>query len=1138
MSHRTFRGVRFLATGLLLTVSVSAAQADLRLDSSPSASAIESVLQGPGLNIENIRIVKGAVGQYGLFHGGTDPVGSQPIIGMHQGLFMTTGHANSILGTNDRQDYTYNTHIEYSDVNLLQLSQEAYFDPVIIEFDMIPEGDQLNFMLVFGSEEYPEYVCSKFNDAFGLFVSGPGWNGMRNAAFLPGTNTPITVNNINAGKPGSDADGSQCKLNNAIYFVENIPNGQGTQLDGFSRPLLTSIDQLQAGKRYRVKLALADTADQAFDSAVFFKWLTSTQSTPVDLALQAQTATNKPEKGGYVDVTYTVKNQTNRSTRLVKVGLELPTGVSLVSSDAGNQFDQSKQEWHVGDMPANGSRTLKLRVNVGNSQSYHIPAEIIYAFNEDPDSTPFNRLIRPSEDDTQTLTLYPVSNTAPQFDTANRPDTEPLHVPENTTGVLIDLDASDAEGDTESNGLTWHLEGTDAALFTIDAQGRLSFKSSPNYEQAQDQDLNNQYEVIAKVCDRYNSCSTQTLSLQVTDVAEDNDNDGLHADDELALGTDPDKADSDGDGLNDLFEIGGNVSQPRDSDGDGVIDALDADDDNDGVLSRYEIGVDPSNPKDNDGDGTPDYLDTDDDGDGVLTAQEAPDPDNNGNPTDARDSDADGKADYLDTDDDGDGKLTASELGSPHNLSRDSDGDGTPDYLDSNDNDGVQGDFDGDGISNGREAELGSNPNHDDSDGDGISDTIELGSDPTQARDSDQDGTPDILDSDDDNDGIYSRHEVGADPNNPQDTDGDGIPDYLDQDDDGDGLLTRYENPDPNNDHDPQDAQDSDKDGTPNYLDNDDDGDGTNTADEQADPNNDGNQEDAADDDLDNIADYIDAEVTPYVRLKVRAFLQGAYNHSKKRMRTALYEQGLLPEKQPYDSIHTTMGYTNSPDFAPAFEHYGSEQLSDAVAKGSGDNAIVDWVLVEVRDAEDPSIRLATRAAVLQSDGDIVEADSGSMELLLHDIEPGDYYVAVDHRNHLGVMTAKPVNLAKSTSLVDFSSMNTNTYGGHAQADLYGDVQALYAGDINNSKSLINKGAGSDSSVIRGVVMIVPVNEQANYSFKLKGYYTTDSNLDGVTIAEGPNNDMNLIGINVLMHPQNSAFSPEFVIPGHLPTHQ
>lgn len=1138
MSHRTFRGVRFLAASLLLAGGIGTAQAALKLDSSPNATAIESMLQGPGLRIDNIRIVKGAVGQYGLFHGGSDPVGSHPIIGMQQGLFMTTGRTNSILGPNDQQDYTHNTTIQYSDVNLLQLSKQAYFDPVIIEFDMIPEGDQLNFMLVFGSEEYPEYVCSQFNDAFGLFVSGPGWSGMRNAAFLPGTQTPITVNNVNAGQPGSEADGSQCDLNNAIYFVKNIDNGKGTQLDGFSRPLLTSIDQLQAGQRYRVKLALADTADQAFDSAAFFRWLTSTQSTPVDLALQAQAATSKPEKGGYVDITYTVKNQSNRSTRLVKMGLEFPAGINLVSSDAGNQFDQAKQEWHVGDIPANGSRTLKLRVKVGTSQTYKIPAEIIYAFNEDPDSTPFNRLIRPSEDDTQTIALYPVSNTSPQFDTANRPDTEPLHVPENTTGVLIDLDASDAEGDTENNGLTWHLEGTDAALFNINTQGHLSFKTPPNYEQAQDQDRNNVYEVTAKVCDRHNSCSTQTLSLQVTDVAEDNDNDGLHADDELALGTDPDKADSDGDGLNDLFEIGSDVSQPRDSDGDGVIDALDADDDNDGILSRYEIGVDASNPKDSDGDGTPDYLDTDDDGDGVPTTQEAPDPDNDGNPTDARDSDADGKADYLDTDDDGDGKLTSSELGNPPNLNRDSDGDGTPDYLDSNDNDGVQGDFDGDGISNGREAELGSNPNHDDSDGDGITDAIELGSDPTQIRDSDQDGTPDILDSDDDNDGVLSRYEVGADPNNPQDTDGDGIPDYLDQDDDGDGLLTRYENADPNEDGNPEDAQDSDENGTPDYLDNDDDGDGTNTSDEQADPNNDGNPEDAADNDLDSIADYIDAQVTPYVRLKVRAFLQGAYDRDAQNMRAKLYKQGLLPEKQPYASIHTTTGYTNSTDFAPSFDYHGKEQLSDAVSKASDDNAVVDWVLVEVRDADDPSKRLGVRAAVVQSDGDIVDASNGSMELLLHDIEPGDYYIAVDHRNHLGVMTAETISLNQEATLIDFTSSNTATYGVHAQADVLGGVTALYAGDINNSKSLISKGAGSDTNVIRGVIMLVPANDQSNSSFKLKGYYATDVNLDGDTIAEGPENDMSLIGINVLMHPQNSAFNHDFIVPGHLPTHQ
>ncbi|MFI0427225.1 MAG: gliding motility-associated C-terminal domain-containing protein, partial [Flavobacterium sp.] len=121
------------------------------------------------------------------------------------------------------------------------------------------------------------------------------------------------------------------------------------------------------------------------------------------------------------------------------------------------------------------------------------------------------------------------------------------------------------------------------------------------------------------------------------------------------------------------------------------------------------------------------------------------------------------------------------------------------------------------------------------------------------------------LDVDDDGDLVDTEFE-NPDPNgdgNPsdaQDTDGDGTPDYLDVDDDGDLVDTEFENPDPNGDGNPSDAQDTDGDGTPDYLDVDDDGDGVPTADENPDPNGDGDPSDAQDTDGDGTPDYLDAD--------------------------------------------------------------------------------------------------------------------------------------------------------------------------------------------------------------------------------------------------------------------------------------
>ena len=129
----------------------------------------------------------------------------------------------------------------------------------------------------------------------------------------------------------------------------------------------------------------------------------------------------------------------------------------------------------------------------------------------------------------------------------------------------------------------------------------------------------------------------------------DTDMDGLTNQQERMLGTNPSEPDSDGDGLDDLFELGDDINAPVDTDMDGTIDALDEDDDNDGLLTTFELGdAAPATLQDTDANGVPDYLDNDDDGDGFLTIDENADPNGDGNPDDAVDTGDDGTPDYLD----------------------------------------------------------------------------------------------------------------------------------------------------------------------------------------------------------------------------------------------------------------------------------------------------------------------------------------------------------------------------------------------------------------------------------------------------------------------------------------------------------
>lgn len=254
--------------------------------------------------------------------------------------------------------------------------------------------------------------------------------------------------------------------------------------------------------------------------------------------------------------------------------------------------------------------------------------------------------------------------------------------------------------------------------------------------------------------------------------------------------------------------------------------------------------------------------------------------------------------------------------------------------------------------------------------------------------------------------------------------------------------------------------------------------------------------------------------------LASKMYLLGVFDQNSALMKDELRQLSLLPIVQPYTAA---LGYT----------HIGTESVAASVFVTTGSNAIVDWVLVELRDKANTGQTLISRAALLQRDGDIVDVD-GLSPLVFTGAPPDDYYVVVRHRNHLGVSTKTPVAIGSVPLVLDFTDGSVATFGTNAQASLGGKL-LLWSGDANGEGKVIYAGSGTDVNAVSAKVFTNPLNTTFSPSFPFLGYDRADLNLDGKVVYAGAGTDVNFISLSVFTFPANVGLSPTYVLLGQLP---
>ncbi len=207
------------------------------------------------------------------------------------------------------------------------------------------------------------------------------------------------------------------------------------------------------------------------------------------------------------------------------------------------------------------------------------------------------------------------------------------------------------------------------------------------------------------------------------------------------------------------------------------------------------------------------------------------------------------------------------------------------------------------------------------------------------------------------------------------------------------------------------------------------------------------------------------------VRVAAKVFLQGNYSTSTGLMSDNLRTQNLIPTAEP----HTALGF-------PQVEG-GGETVSPTIFQTAGNDAIVDWIFLELRDKNAPATVLFTRSALLQKDGDVVDLDGVSAVHFGH-AAAGEYFVAVRHRNHLGAMTASAVSLSENAMALNFTTASLATFGTAARVDLGSGVLGFWSGDLDVSGTIV----AADRSL-------------AWNNRNQTGYLIFDANLDGACSA-------------------------------------
>ncbi|MFA5244683.1 MAG: OmpA family protein [Pedobacter sp.] len=259
------------------------------------------------------------------------------VLQVQKGLILSSGNSFNVAGYNNshNQSSTFSDVMKpESDTDLAKIIKDKLYDICYIEFDFVPMDNSIQFNYQFGSDEYPEYVDSPYNDVFAFIVSDDSTS--RNIALIPGTEVPVSINTVNhklnqdhftdnniykqvvikrdeplKRKKYGTFTGQVLRGIASVFTTSASVPGDRTVIqpdqelmkkldanlyrnlryDGITRKLIAQT-YVTPYKKYHLKIVIADVSDNIYDSGVFIE----------DRSLTAKKDTQQPGFNDYPDL--------------------------------------------------------------------------------------------------------------------------------------------------------------------------------------------------------------------------------------------------------------------------------------------------------------------------------------------------------------------------------------------------------------------------------------------------------------------------------------------------------------------------------------------------------------------------------------------------------------------------------------------------------------------------------------------------------------------------------------------------------------------------------------------------------------------------------------------------------------------